>query len=381
MSAIRTVESIAFRARNCFLIDDVQRMKFYAIAPVDKFIYERYFDGRQIPGVAIECGAFDGLTESSCKFFEESLSWTCVNVEPYPPAFEKLVVNRPLSTNINVALSSSTTSVEFTAVIHPLFGADCNNGSIQHTEKHKQILDDIGCTYKRYQVATTTYYELVIAHRLETVDLFVLDVEGHEREVLKGMRNSSGANAEIFLHRTWPYRCRGAQANSPGTRLRVRHAVLRQLFYVRNDIAEARALTGPGKVLRPDSLHTPSPFNRPNAQDRGIRTATNHAQPRDCRRMPRIIDTKDRRRLPRRVNCRARQSVALDIEPSQQRVRNRRRLDARPTDAFHPYGQRQRALSIRLGDGRIHILVFRTVVAQHEVGMSGPARSWPLECD
>jgi FkbM family methyltransferase len=53
---------------------------------------------------------------------------------------------------------------------------------------HKQMLDEIGCTYKRYQVATTTYHQLVVAHRLQSVDLFVLDVEGYEHEVLKGMR-------------------------------------------------------------------------------------------------------------------------------------------------------------------------------------------------
>lgn len=170
-------------------------MKFYGQfdPPVDRFIYERYFVDRKAPGVAIECGAFDGLTESSCRFFEESLGWACVNVEPYPPAFHKLVVNRPLSTNINVALSSSMSTVEFTAVIHPTFGEDCNNGSIQHTAQHKETLDTIGCTYRQYQVATTTYHDLVAAQRLESVDLFVLDVEGHEHEVLKGMRHTPPA--------------------------------------------------------------------------------------------------------------------------------------------------------------------------------------------
>ena len=167
-------------------------MKFYGQfdPPVDKFIFERYFLGARTPGVAIECGAFDGLAESSCKFFEESLGWTCVNVEPCPPAFDKLVRNRPRSININAALSSSTSSVEFTAVIHPSFGADCNNGSIQHTTQHKQDLDAIGCTYRRYQVATTTYHDLVIAQRLQAVELLVLDVEGHEHEVLKGMQQT-----------------------------------------------------------------------------------------------------------------------------------------------------------------------------------------------
>jgi len=167
-------------------------MKFYGQfePPVDQFIYERYFIGRKSRGVSIECGAFDGITESSCNFLEETLDWTCVNVEPYPPAFAKLVVNRPKSTNINLALSSASTFVEFTAVVHPVFGEDCNNGSISHTARHRQDLDNIGCSYRTYRVATTTYSELVSSLKLVTVDLLVLDVEGHEPEVLKGMQQT-----------------------------------------------------------------------------------------------------------------------------------------------------------------------------------------------
>ena len=167
-------------------------MKFYGQfePPVDQFIYERYFIGRKTRGVLIECGAFDGITECSGNFFEETLDWACVNVEPYPPAFAKLVVNRPKSTNINLALSSTSTSVEFTAVVHPVFGEDCNNGSISHTARHRQDLDNIGCSYRTYRVATTTYSELVSKLKLVTIDLLVLDVEGHEPEVLKGMQQT-----------------------------------------------------------------------------------------------------------------------------------------------------------------------------------------------
>jgi len=217
-------------------------MKFYGQfdPPVDRFIYERYFVGRQVHGVAIECGAFDGLTESSCKFFEESLGWACVNVEPYPPAFDRLLANRPLSTNINAALSNSTSSVEFTAVIHPSFGADCNNGSISHTARHKQNLDDIGCTYRQYQVAAMTYRDLVIAQRLEAIELFVLDVEGHEQDVLEGMR----ATPTALLPKVFciEHGHLGVDALKPAL-----HALgytfdtssFVNSFYVRNDVAEA----------------------------------------------------------------------------------------------------------------------------------------------
>ncbi len=42
-------------------------------------------------------------------------------------------------------------------------------------------------------MTTTTYAELVAAQQPASVDLFVLDVEGHERDVLEGMRNTPPA--------------------------------------------------------------------------------------------------------------------------------------------------------------------------------------------
>jgi FkbM family methyltransferase len=167
--------------------------------PVDQFIYERYFIGRGTPGVSIECGAFDGLTESSCKFFEESLGWTTINVEPYPVAYERLLANRPNSVNVNVALSNVNGTADFTAVIHPQFGADCNNGSIRHTTTHKEYLDSICCQYKKYQVPTTTFVDLVSQLNLKAIDLLVLDVEGHEYEVLEGMRDAAPSSLPLVL--------------------------------------------------------------------------------------------------------------------------------------------------------------------------------------
>ena len=75
--------------------------------PVDKFIYENFFatNEKKNEGFFIECGAGDGVTESSCKFFEESLGWSGINVEAAPPLFKRLIVNRPGSLNINCALS------------------------------------------------------------------------------------------------------------------------------------------------------------------------------------------------------------------------------------------------------------------------------------
>lgn len=158
--------------------------------PVDEFIYERYFKSKKFMdnGFFIECGAFDGLTECSCKFFEETLGWKGINVEPSPVIFSKLIENRPDSINVNVALSNENTTGVFHSVVHPFFGEQCTNGSLQHTPEHKKILDDMNCQYREHEVKIITYSDLIDKYHVKHVDLFVLDVEGNELKVISSMR-------------------------------------------------------------------------------------------------------------------------------------------------------------------------------------------------
>jgi len=166
-------------------------MKFYGQfnPPVDKVIFERYAEllGEQ-PGYFIESGAFDGITESNCYFFEEALGWKGGNVEPFPHHFKKLVRNRPHAVNMNCALSADNGVHRFTHVAHPTHGDDFGNGSLSHKSDHKRLLHKNGCTFHHLDVTTMTYDTLVESAGLPRVDLLSLDVEGHEGEVLKGMR-------------------------------------------------------------------------------------------------------------------------------------------------------------------------------------------------
>lgn len=165
-------------------------MKFYGQwnPPQDQLLYETYFEGQR-NGVFIECGAFDGITESSCYFFEESMGWTGVNIEPVPSVFKLLRVNRPNSININAGLSSREGIAEFTHTIIPNYG-EIGNGSFKHSDAHKDYLINIGCQFSSFNVHTITYREMVLGLEMSRLDLFVLDVEGHELEVLAGMEGA-----------------------------------------------------------------------------------------------------------------------------------------------------------------------------------------------
>jgi FkbM family methyltransferase len=157
--------------------------------PVDKVIYERYFPNK-LNGISIECGAYDGVFENCTKFFEENFNWTTINIEPLNNVYENLIINRPTSINMNIALSNVNGIETIKNYCHPTFGYNWGNASINHTPEHKQCLEQL-CSniYLEQSIQTMTYCELIKHININSLDLFVLDVEGYELEVLEGMIN------------------------------------------------------------------------------------------------------------------------------------------------------------------------------------------------
>ena len=166
-------------------------MKFYGqfSPPQDQLLYETYFQ-EQKNGFFMECGAFDGVTESSCFFFEESMGWTGVNIEAVPFIYNQLVVNRPKSININLGLSSKSGIANFDQAVHPEHGQWFGNGSFSHREAHRLDLMNQGCHFISFPVQLITFRDLVRNLKITRLDLFVLDVEGHELDVIAGMEDA-----------------------------------------------------------------------------------------------------------------------------------------------------------------------------------------------
>lgn len=161
----------------------------------DEFIHKKYFLNKR-EGVSIECGAFDGITESSTFFFEREMGWTSINIEAYPLIFDRLCHNRPHSINLSVALSDTQGSSLFRHAIHPILGDNFGNGSILHQFEHIQDLLAQNCSFSEFEVSTNTYKniidEIMKSSRMagKSIDLMILDVEGNEINVIKGMMES-----------------------------------------------------------------------------------------------------------------------------------------------------------------------------------------------
>jgi FkbM family methyltransferase len=159
---------------------------YYGQDELDKIIYENFFKDKK-NGFFVECGAFDGLAECTCKFFEDSVGWKGINIEPLPYAFNLLVKNRPNSININCALSDKNIKRTFTQAVHPKYGMYFGNGSLKHTKDHLIELRDTHCKFRQYKVQCKKFDSICKEYKISEIDLFVLDVEGHEIEALKGI--------------------------------------------------------------------------------------------------------------------------------------------------------------------------------------------------
>lgn len=151
--------------------------------PQDEVIYRNYFFNDE-KGTSIECGASSGGT--STHFFADK-GWKCIFIEPSKYAFTNLLSYLKGDNLLfyNLALSNKTGIATFKDIISAPGGGN-DNASLQHTDKHMQELLGYGCKFEEYGVITFTYAELI----KEPVDLFVLDVEGFELQVIDGMKDS-----------------------------------------------------------------------------------------------------------------------------------------------------------------------------------------------
>lgn len=151
---------------------------------LDQEIHEIFFPNKK-NGFFVECGAYNGIIDSTCLFFEETMDWKGLNIEAVPYLFDKLIVNRPNSINEHYALSSKNGIATFTNPLHPTLGRNFGCGSLSHSEEHMKGIR--GCKMDVFEVPTIRFSELFKKHNLPDIDLFILDVEGHEEEALKGI--------------------------------------------------------------------------------------------------------------------------------------------------------------------------------------------------
>jgi FkbM family methyltransferase len=138
-------------------------------------------------GFYIDVGAMDPILDSVTKAFYER-GWRGINIEPVPQWYEKLALDRPEDTNLNVAI------LDRPGMVHLHEVADTGLSTFDGTlaERHRA---EGGYQAQDIPVTAMTLDMVLEEHPLPEIHFLKVDVEGAERQVLEG----------INLERTRPW--------------------------------------------------------------------------------------------------------------------------------------------------------------------------------
>lgn len=155
-----------------------QQLHFYSQNLEDYFLY-RYFLNKFVDdGVYVELGAQDGLQNSNTLFFEKTLGYKGLLIEPAPNQFSSLIRNRGNNFCENFAVDIVIGEQMFigndgcSGLVHTMADSHRNRWHQNRTE---------------YQVKTVPMKDLLKKHKIAYIDFLSIDVEGGEELVLKTM--------------------------------------------------------------------------------------------------------------------------------------------------------------------------------------------------
>ena len=162
---------------------------YYSQCQEDIFLNENIFKNKK-NGVYIELGALDGILFSNTKFFEDSLNWNGILIEPHPETFKLLQINRPNNFLFNNLVSCHKEPLEFRYFIDGAASAVSgveNSLSQHHFDTYFEGNNHWNNSFPQNKIfiKPISLTEIVRSTNLTHIDLLSLDVEGHEYEVLK----------------------------------------------------------------------------------------------------------------------------------------------------------------------------------------------------
>jgi FkbM family methyltransferase len=160
-------------------------MQFYSQIGQDRYLLDSFFRGKR-RGVFLDIGAYDGKTFSNSLFFEETMAWTGLCVEPLPSAFAKLKASRKAICE-NVAVADFEGEAEF---------IDCDAGPDERMlsgltknfdPRHLHRMQALGTSAESIKVPVTPLNSLLEKHGMYHIDFCSLDTEGSEIPILEAL--------------------------------------------------------------------------------------------------------------------------------------------------------------------------------------------------
>lgn len=153
----------------------------------DKYINETFFKGKE-SGVFIDIGANDGVFLSNTLFFEKTLKWDGLAIEPLPATFEKLKANREC-TVVNACVNDMDGEVSFMAVdgYAEMLSGIVDRYDDRHVARIKRAQEKHGCVTKEITVPCYKLSTLLKDTSFQAIDYMNIDTEGSEFEIIQSI--------------------------------------------------------------------------------------------------------------------------------------------------------------------------------------------------
>lgn len=162
----------------------------------DIYLYETFFYGKS-NGIILESGALDGYRFSTTYMFDKMFNWTSIHIEGSLDNFEKLAQNRPDCINMNVALCEKNRTLHY---LSHRGGAVSGIKEFMDVTMLKWRYSNSN-QYNETEVPCVTLESAMTKIGVSHVDIWVLDVEGGELSVLRGV-NFDTFQADVILMET-----------------------------------------------------------------------------------------------------------------------------------------------------------------------------------
>ena len=180
-------------------------------SPIDKIILNNYITywkdakrkNEDVKGVFLELGGYDGITYSNTKTLEDSLKFSGVLIEASPTSFEKMCQTRPKCKNHNYAISNRDS--EYISFL----GDDKAVGGLKdilentNQKSGRNWIDAWNISREEINVKVKKLSDVLKDDDIKYIDIFSLDVEGAELEVLESMDWNIPVYIIVFETSAW----------------------------------------------------------------------------------------------------------------------------------------------------------------------------------
>jgi len=166
----------------------MKKEEYYSQIGQDAFLNRELFHEKE-GGFFVDVGATDGLHFSNTLFFEKSMKWKGICIEPNPIEFAKLSKSDRTCIKENYAISAKEGETEFLAIDG--YGKGLSGIIETYDPRHLQRIDreiqGHNSTKHVFKVKTIRLQKLFDLHDITYVDYCSIDVEGAELQVLESI--------------------------------------------------------------------------------------------------------------------------------------------------------------------------------------------------